>query len=79
MTMRRVIGALDRMEDAFRAVKDAWNKIRDAEIDSADRRADQAHRERIHAEIRADIKVHMCSDIPDAIISGEIRHLSINY
>lgn len=88
MTMRQVIDDLNRMQDAFRAVKDACNKMRDAEINRADRRANQAHRERIHAEIEADIDLEFdeadrgadwSHTVTQAIAAGRIRHLTINY
>jgi hypothetical protein len=61
-----------------RAMKEAWAK----EAADARRAADQAHRERIHAEIAADLGCLSIPGIPslvESIAAGRIRHLTINY
>ena len=52
------------------------------ECRTAKRAADQSHRERIHAEIEADLlraAPTYFDDIIRAIAAGRIRHLTINY
>jgi hypothetical protein len=55
---------------------------RDRQEAESKRSADQAHRERIHAEVLADLEqLRHYSTIyaVEAIAAGRIRHLTINY